>query len=367
MRYYKYFLILLVFLSIAVSEAFCQSVGPYQLSKLNKDGIPPLLKDIETKQQWESKKVKLRKIWLDVLGGLPDVRPEVGYRVISETRESNHVRKKIIFNTIDGDSVSAFLLIPNSGKISKKKYPAILAMQQTSEVGKLAVATPYKENGTNRYYGLDLVLRGYVVLAPDDLTSGERIYPGEKYFHSAPFYEKYPEWTIIAKTIVDHMQAVDLLQHLDFVDKDKIGVIGHSFGGYNVFFQSSVDPRIKVVVSSCGLSPFTGDPNPSRWGVRDWYTHFPVMTKYLNRDSVPFEMNEIVALSAPIPMFFYSAQNDRIFPHWISIGETLKDIHSLYEWLGYESRFQFVIGAGEHDFPQEVRNWAYDFLDRYLK
>src|SRR5690606_24790069 len=206
----------------------------------------------------------------------------------------------IIFNTIYDDTISAFLLVPNSAKTNKRKYPAILALQPTNETGKLPVATPFKEGGRNRYYGYELVSRGYIVLAPDDLTSGERVYPGEKPFQSAPFYKKYPEWTIMAKTIVDHMQALDLLSQLDRVAADRIGTIGLSFGGYNVFFLSSVDPRIKAVVSICGLSPFTGDARPGRWGVRDWYSHFPRITDDLNNDRVPFEFNEIVALSAPI-------------------------------------------------------------------
>lgn len=339
---------------------------PYRLSTLNEKGIPRLLDSITTPEQWAGKNEDIRKAWLELVGELPK-RPGVRYRIISETQMSDHVRQKIIFNTIYDDSVSAFLLIPNAAKTGKRKYPAILALQPTNETGKLAVATPFKEGNRNRYYGYELVSRGYIVLAPDDLTSGERVYPGEKPFQSAPFYKKYPDWTIMAKTLVDHMQALDLLSQLDHVAADRIAAIGVSFGAYNSFFLSSVDPRIKAVVSICGLSPFTGDPNPNRWGIRDWYTHFPAITAGLNNDNVPFEFNEIVALSAPTPMFFYAAQNDLIFPHWQSIGEALNDVYKLYEWLGYADSFQYSIGPGGHDFPREIRNWAYNFLDQHLK
>ncbi|MEO8962714.1 MAG: hypothetical protein ABI325_12590 [Ginsengibacter sp.] len=205
-----------------------------------------------------------------------------------------------------------------------------------------------------------------LVLAPDDLTFGERVYPGEKPFQSAPFYKKYPDWTIMARTLVDHMQALDLLSKLDRVATDRIGAICVSFGAYNSFFLSSVDPRIKAVVSICGMSPVTGDPNPYCWGIRDWYTHFPKITAELDSDRVPFDFIEIVALSAPVPMFFYAAQNDRIFPHWQSITEAFNDIYKLYDWLGYANNFQYSIGPGEHDFPPDIRNWAYNFLDRNL-
>jgi hypothetical protein len=343
-----------------------QQHRPYRLSELNKNGIPHLLDGISTPEQWATKKEEIRKAWLDLVGKLPR-RPQVQYKIISETQMSDHVRKKIIFNTIYNDTISAFLLIPNSAKTNKRKYPAMLALQPTNETGKLAVATPFKEGGRNRYYGYELVSRGYIVLAPDDLTSGERVFPGEKSFQSAPFYKKHPDWTIMAKTLVDHMQALDLLSQLDRVSADRIGSIGVSFGAYNSYFLSSVDPRIKVVVSICGLSPFTGDPNPNRWGIRDWYTHFPKITDDLKNDRVPFEFNEIVALSAPTPMFFYAAQNDRIFPQWKSIGDALNDVYKLYDWMGHPDNFEYSIGPGGHDFPPAIRNWAYDFLDKYLQ
>lgn len=343
-----------------------QSQRPYKLSELNKKGIPHLLDSIHTSEQWATKKKDIYKAWMSLLGDLPE-RPAVRYKIISETNLPDHVRKKIVFNTIYNDSVSAFLLIPNTKKDRKRKYPAILALQPTNELGKTSVATPVKEYNENRYYGYELVSRGYIVLAPDDLTSGERVYPGHQPFRSAPFYEQYPHWTIMAKTLADHMQALDLLSQLDDVESDRIGAIGVSFGGYNSFFLSSVDPRIKAVASICGLSPFTGDPTPYRWGIRDWYTHFPKITSYLENDEIPFEYNEIVALSAPIPMFFYAAQNDVIFPHWKQIAETLNDVYQFYRWLGYADRFQYSIGPGGHDFPPEIRKWAYDFLDQHLK
>lgn len=339
---------------------------PYKIFEINKNGIPPLLDNINSSEDWEVKKKEIRQVWMDILGGLPE-RPAVGYKVLSETRMRDHIRKKIIFNTINDDSVTAFLLIPDKLKKGERRA-AVLALHATNTYGKRAVATPFMESDSIRSYGYELVSRGYVVLAPDDLTSGERIYPGEKPFISRPFYEKSPEWSIIAKTLVDHMQALDLLEQLDFVDSDHFGVIGVSFGGYNSFFLSSVDQRIKAVVTICGLSTMKGDPNIRRWGVRpQFYTHFPKMTGYFNKGEIPFEITEIVALSAPTPMFFYAAQNDLIFPHWESISEGLNDIYKLYKWLGFPERFQYSIGPGGHTFPDKIRDWAFEFFDENLK
>ncbi len=337
------------------------------MSKLNQDGMPRLLDGIENVEQWNEKINAIRKVWFDYIGELP-ARVPVSYEVVSEIQEEDHVRKHIIYNTVYEDKVTAYLLIPNAlfQKPKHSPVPAIMALHPTGPFGKDRVAIPPKDQ--NRKYGIELVSRGYVVLAPDALTSGERIYEGCQHFDSSKFYEQHPTWSTVGKNLIDHMQGVDLLCSLEFVDSSRIGTIGHSFGGYNSYFLAGVDRRIKAVVSSCGFSPFTGDPAPQHWGYRKFpYTHLPKISADLEKNQVPFEFHEIAALTASIPFFNYSAQSDWIFPHWKAVGDGMHELHKLYEWLGYEDRFRSYIGAGTHDFPPEIRVIAYGFLDKWLK
>lgn len=286
-------------------------------------------------------------------------------RVLSETREADHVRQKIVYATAYDDEVTAYLLIPNAALESKKRCPAVIALHPTNAQGKDSIAT--SQGRANRMYALELVSRGYVVLAPDALTSGDRIYPGLREFRDAPFYKQHPTWSTVAKNITDHRQGVDVLAAHELVDADRIGAIGHSFGAYNAYFLAGADDRIKAVVSSCGFSPFTGSPDPGHWGVRNWYTHLPRLTDDLKAGRVPFEFHEIVALAAPTPMFFYAAQGDKGFSHWQSIGSCFVDLRGLYKWMDADERFVSLIGVGDHDFPEPIRKMSYDFLDRWLK
>jgi dienelactone hydrolase len=336
----------------------------YVLAELNRDGIPPLLKGITTKEDWAAKRETIRRAWLDYIGGLPEPVP-TNLRVVSETAEKDHVRQKIVYATAQGDEVPAYLLIPNWPRESGRRYPAVIALHPTNAQGKDSVAT--SQGRANRMYGMELVARGYVVLAPDALTSGERIYPGLKEFRDAPFYKRHPQWTTVAKNITDHRQGIDVLAEHPLVDAQRIGAIGHSFGAYNAYFLAGADERVRCVVASCGFSPFTNSPNPGHWGVRDWYTHLPRLTGDLKAGRVPFEFHEIVALAAPTPMFFYSAQGDKGFPHWQSIGACMADLRGLYRWMGVDERFTSLIGVGDHDFPEPVRKMSYDFLDRWLR
>ncbi|MBA4496484.1 dienelactone hydrolase family protein [Paenactinomyces guangxiensis] len=337
----------------------------YRLSDLHAKGIPSLLTNIKNREQWEAKRSGILRKWVLYLGGLPDPVP-VQYRILSETAGDGYRCQHIVYNTVHNDKVTAYLLIPRSldMKGSGAGLPAVLALHPTVEEGKADIATPGGRE--NRRYGLELAKRGYIVLAPDTITMGERIYQGYKPYCTAPFYEEHPEWTATGKMLADHRQGIDLLCRLPFVNPGRIGAIGHSKGGYNAFFLAGIDKRIRAVVSSCGFCTFTGDPDPHRWGKRDWLSHIPQLSEDVNGGQVPFEWHEIAAL-APVPFFNWIGQQDTIFPHWQSSAEALLDLTRLYQWLGVGDRFVSLIGNSGHDFPEEIREMAYNFLDKWLK
>ena len=62
------------------------------------------------------------------------------------------------------------------------------------------------------------------------------------------------------KGVVNHIRAVDVLEGLPYADVGRLASIGHSLGGHNSIFAGVFDPRIKVVVASCGWTP-------CEWGV----------------------------------------------------------------------------------------------------
>jgi len=339
----------------------------YKLSQMNQSGIPPLLKGIENYEQWVEKLSEIRKLWLDYIGGIPASVP-LRLKINSQSKNQSHNRLHIQYDTVNGDRVTAYLLIPNENEINsmpRKRHPAVIAMHPTIENGKDDISL--SSGRKNRKYAIELVERGYVVLAPDALTAGERIYPGKVAFNSDPFYEQHPEWSTVAKNITDHIQGIDVLCSLEEVNPDAIGAIGHSFGAYNAYFLAGIDDRIKAVVSSCGFSPFTGASNPEHWSYRSYpYTHIPKISADLQKDQIPFDFHEIIALCAPTPFFSYSGQDDHIFPHWKSVGEGYLELKKLYRRLGKEDCFQSFIGVGGHDFPKEIRMLAYLFLDHWL-
>jgi dienelactone hydrolase len=342
----------------------------YSLSQINAGSIPELLSGIETREAWEEKRERIRADWERLLGKPPveglhhRKRSGGGFEVLSEAAEEDHRRLTIEYESLDGDRIIAFLLIPNRAGSDLPVCPAVLALHPTSPEGKTDVSL--SSGRDNRRYGLELVSRGYVVLAPDSITAGDRVYPGAEPYQTAPFYAQHPAWTAVGKMLADHIRAVDILESLAEVDGNRIGAIGHSLGGYNGWFLAGFDARVRAVVSSCGFSVFAGDPDPNRWGQRDWFSHFPEISAMLQEDRIPFEWHEVAALSAPTPMFMWSGINDRIFPNWSSIAASMTDLDKLYRFMGAEDRFEFWMGPAGHDFPPQVRKMAYEFLDRHL-
>ena len=169
------------------------------------------------------------------------------------------------------------------------KRAGILALHPTSPLGKHRVT---KEGGVpNRAYAYELAKRGCVVIAPDYPPYGDYKYDFES--------DDYVSGTM--KGIFNHMRCVDLLQSLPEVDPKRIGAIGHSLGGHNAMFVGVFDTRIRVIVSSCGWTPFHDYYGGKITG---WTSdrYMPLLkTRYgLNPDRVPFDFYEVVAALAPI-------------------------------------------------------------------
>ncbi|WP_047983334.1 alpha/beta hydrolase family protein [Ornithinibacillus californiensis] len=351
----------------------------YDLQDLHKYGIPPLREGISTRRQWEEKRTRIYDQWIDYIGDISS-HEKIAYTVVSVEKKSDHYRIKLTYTSPISDKVPAYILLPiveglldtnfegNTFDFSKlahlEKLPAVLALHPTTPLGKDDISL--SSGKENRKYALELVRRGYVVLAPDTITAGERVETEEQSYLTRPFYEEYPNWSAVAKMIVDHRQGIELLRHIGIVDLDRIGVIGHSLGGYNGYFLAGVDKRIKAVVCSCGLTTFSGDAETHRWGKRDWFTHIPKISDSIEKGEVSFEFNEIAALVAPTPFFVSVGLDDHIFPHWEPTVKAVEDLHQLYKWLDNQGKFVSYIGNFGHDFPKEMRYLAYDFLDQWL-
>ena len=324
-----------------------------------------------TKEGWENKKLNIKQRSRMMLGEAPQITGNVVEPlVLSEIRRDGFKELKVQFPSGTGDTIKGFLLIPD-GAVASSPRPAIIALHATGPGASQTVGLVPKEN---RCYGMELAQRGYVVLAIDVISAGERIYPGYEEYYTNEFYKEFPQWSFMGKIVCDHQKGLDYLCSLDVVDPERLGCIGHSMGGYNSYFLQAFDPRIKAAVSSCGFSPMGGTNNPYIFARNDWFVHFnPECREYIRAGMIPCDMHEVMALSAPRPFFNYSAKQDKIYSHssdstewWKTADKALNQVSGVYEVLGAAGNFVRAETDGGHDFPPDVRKEAYRWLDKWL-
>ncbi len=289
-----------------------------------------------------------------VMGPLPDrsrLAP-LDMEVLETEELPGVVRKRVRFVSEPGDRVPAYLLIP---KGLEGKVPAMLCLHQTTEIGK---GEPAGLGGKpNLHYALELAKRGYVTLVPD--------YPNFGDYEFDPYEQSYMSATM--KGIWNHMRAVDLLQSLPEVDAERIGCIGHSLGGHNTMYAAAFDTRIRVMVSSCGFNSFAkyygGDL--TGWSHKGY---MPRIVDVYGKDPkrMPFDFTEVVAVLAPRAVFVNAPVNDGNF-EVSGVRDCIEAAVPVYEMLVAGDQLVAVYPDAGHDFPPDVREQAYAFVDGVLK
>jgi dienelactone hydrolase len=289
-----------------------------------------------------------------VMGPLPPDSIKVPLDVVvTETVMCPYgVRKKLTFAVEKGDRVPAYLLIPQG---TGEKLPAVLCLHQTVKTGKAEPAGLGQSE--NLRYAVHLAERGYVTLAPDYPSFGEYEYDFAR--------SGYRSGSM--KAVWNNMRAVDLLQSLPEVDRERIGCIGHSLGGHNTMFTAAFDTRIKALVSNCG---FTSFPKYYGGNLKGWTSdrYMPrIASVYeLKPARMPFDFSEVVAAFAPRAFLASAPLHDDNF-EVSGVRDVMKAALPVYQLLGAPDKLTANYPDCGHDFPPEARRIAYAWLDRWLK
>ncbi len=311
---------------------------------------------VQTPEDWAMRRRQILAGMEEAMGPLPDRShlPPLDVQVKGEQAGDGFRRLPITLLAEGKDRVPAYLYLP-TGIAAGERRPGMLALHPTSDLGKGVVAGMGPR--PNRAYALELAERGYVVIAPDYPPFGDYKYDFES--------DAYVSGTM--KGIFNHMRCVDLLQARPEVDPERIGVIGHSLGGHNSMFVGVFDPRIKVIVSSCGWTPFHDYYGGK---IAGWTSdrYMPLLqTKYgLDPDRVPFDFYEVVAALAPRPFFSNSPLKDSNFDV-AGVRKGIEKAGAVYRLLGAAENLQVRYPDSGHDFPEDVRREAYEFIDRALQ
>lgn len=293
---------------------------------------------------------------LKCLGIFPE-KAELNIKEIETVDKSTYIQKLIEYNVEKNERVKSYLLIPKN----IKKAPGILAIHQHHgnwDIGKSEVVGLTSD--TMYSYGVDLVKRGYVVIAPDIICFEDR--KGEDKFNidrdSKAMYERFKfcdylvhGTTLQTKTLHDLSVAVDVLCELEYVDKNRIGVIGHSLGGQEAILMEWFDKRIKVAASSCGLSMMQDIID--NMVMHSFYLYIPNMLKYCDFDEIINEITDDRKL-----IMSSGLKDERHCP--------LSGIDKI-EQKNQNDNFKSIRFDGDHQFGNNEKKIIYDYIDNELK
>jgi len=307
----------------------------------------------------------LRQALLNRLGHFPQrvpLHPTVG----SRTDEEAYTRALVTYNVEAGERDSAWLLMPQ-GTPPPDGWPAVLAIHQHDNHYDLGKAETAGLAGDAMYaYGQEVCRRGYMVLCPDLLCFEERR-PTRKVRQANVMddadYERF-EFTkrllagscLQTKYLHDLTCAVDLLASLPGVNRERLGVIGHSLGGLEALWLASYDARITAAVSSCGFGLL-------RTLVRDGINHGFAM--YVPGILEICDLDVLVGALAPRAFLLTAGETDPLFPI-DGVRSIVEKAQHHYTQEGVPERFQSILFPAGHSFPDDVKAEAYGFLDRWL-
>lgn len=285
-----------------------------------------------------------------IMGPLPGAsrRCPIEMQVIEEEEAGEFFRRQIAFTSEPGSRVTAFLLVPKGAG----SFPAVLALHQTHALGPKVVVG--LGNSPHDEYGVELVKRGYVVIALPYPLLGD--------YH--PDLKKLGYASGTMKAIWDNMRALDVLESLPFVKTNRFGAIGHSLGGHNALFTAVFDPRIKVVATSCAFDSFRDYMNGD---IRGW-TSARYMPRLLEHapDKYPFDFHDVLAAIAPRHVLVSAPMGDTNFK-WRSVDAVAREAWAIYRWHNAEENLRIVHPDCGHVYPPEIREQAYRLFDTVLR
>lgn len=209
----------------------------------------------------------------DDLFVLTPSKKEKRSQVTQITDENKHIFDQLAIGkveerwtkTTDGKDMLSWIVLPPHFD-ANKKYPTLLFCEGGPQ-------SPVSQFWSYRWNLQIMAAHGYVIVAPN-----RRGLPG---FGSAWNEEISGDWT--GQCMNDYLSAIDdAANNLPYVDKDRLGAVGASFGGFSVYYLAGHhDKRFKCFISHDGafnLESMYTDTEEA------WFSNWEYEDAYWNKD-----------------------------------------------------------------------------------
>ena len=282
----------------------------------------------------------------------------VYYKVISEQKCKKYTQKLISFLGSEKDQIKAYLFIPEG----EGPFPATLVHHQHNgerNYGKSEICGLVGDQYQG--FGPELAQKGMVVLAPDSICFEDRrtnksgVEPDDEYSDFLQHYNKMcyrilKGKTLMEKVIEDASISISLLRNIEEVENNRIGILGHSYGGNTALFQGALDERIKFTCSSGAVCSYK---NKMKNGTGIEMAE--VIPGFINN----FEIEDLVKCFVKRDLLILSATEDKYSKDADEIYETAK---TYFEQMGIEQRIVHKRYKGGHKLDKDRFNYIINWI-----
>ncbi len=322
------------------------------------------LSEIKTIEDWKSRKDQYRRQMHEMLGLDPfPKRTALKATVTGKLQHAEFEVWKVHFQSKPGLYVTANLYVP---KGIKKPAPTILYVCGHGRVKKDGVSFGNKVH--YQHHGVWFARNGYVCLVIDTLQLGEieGIHHGT--YHHDMWWWNSRGYSSAAVEAWNCIRALDYLETLKFVDKNRFGVTGRSGGGAYSWWISVLDERIKASAPVAGIADlknhvYAGFPNSGRLAHGVVEGHCDCM---FHVNTYRWDFGQVAALVAPRPLLILNTDDDRIFP-LDGVTRVFNGARKIYDLHGARDKLGLVIIPGGHKDTQPLRVPAFNWFNRHLK
>lgn len=322
------------------------------------------LKEVKALEDWNARKDRYRREMHEMLG-LDPAPPRMPLKatITGKVQHEEFEVWNLHYQSIPKLYVTANLYVP---KGLKKPAPAILYVCGHGRVKKDGIS--YGNKVHYQHHGVWFARNGYVCLVIDTLQLGEieGIHHGT-YNHGMWWWNSrgYSSASVEAWNCI---RALDYLETLEFVDKNRFGVTGRSGGGAYSWWISVLDERIKVSAPVAGIADlqnhvYAGFPNSGRLAHGVVEGHCDCM---FHVNTYRWDFGQVAALVAPRPLMILNTDDDRIFP-LDGVNRVFNDVRRIYDLHGARDKLGLVITPGGHKDTQPLRVPAFNWFNRHLK
>jgi hypothetical protein len=291
-----------------------------------------------SRAEWEARAAYLRSHVLATAGLTPmPERTPLNPTVFGEVTRPDYTVAKVYFESLPGFFVTGNLYRP----VGSGPFPSILSPHGHWTYGRLENTSV--NSGPARAIGLARL--GFVVFTYDMVG-----YADSQQLPHTFGGPRQQLWglSLAGLQLWNGIRALDFVESLPYVRRDRIGMTGESGGGSQTFLLAAVDPRVAVAapVNMISLHMQGGCLCENAPGLR------------LATNNV-----EIAATIAPRPMLMVSATGD-----WTK--ETMEveypAMRGIYRLFDAEDRLHAVRIDAEHNYNKASREAMYAWMDRWL-